>query len=404
MRGGFAIDLDHCGSLDAHDPLAGVRNRFRIPPGLVYLDGNSLGALSESARRRLVEVAERGWGERLIAGWFEGGWLEAPARVGDGIGRLVGAAPGQVVVSDTTTVNIFKLAAAALALRPERRVVVVGQDEFPTDRYVLDKLAASTGREVRRVDAERIEDALDGDVALVVHSHVDYRTGRLADMAAVTAAVHQTGAIVLWDLCHSVGALPVGLDACGADLAVGCTYKFLNGGPGSPAFLYVAQPLHQRLHSPIQGWFGHGAQFEFGKEYQPSAGVERFLTGTTGILGLAALEGALEVWEDVDLADVREKSIALGELFICLVDERCRGLGVTVASPRDPERRGSQVSLRHPHADEISRRLVAAGVVVDFRPPDLIRCGLTPLYTRFVDIWRAVETIRCELEADAERS
>jgi kynureninase len=391
------LDRDDCASLDAQDPLAPVRERFRLPDGVTYLDGNSLGALSGSARRRLLEITDEGWGERLIAGWFEGGWLQAPTRVGDRIGPMVGAAPGQVLVSDTTTSNLFKLASAALALHPDRSAVVVPQDDFPTDRYVVAGLGA---REVRMPEPDRVSEAIDGDVALVLLSHVDYRTGRLADMAALTALAHNAGALILWDLCHSVGALPVALDACDVDLAVGCTYKFLNGGPGAPAFLYVAERLQSRLRSPIQGWFGHGDQFGFGERYQPAPGVARFLSGTTGMLGVAALEGALDAWDGVDMAAVREKSMALGDVLIRLVDERCAGLDLSVASPRDARQRGSHVALRHPLAGELVERLAVRGVVTDFRPPDLIRCGLTPLYTRFVDVWHAVDVLRGELDSD----
>jgi kynureninase len=388
------VDLDDCLALDAGDPLATVRDRFCLPDGITYLDGNSLGALSHPARRRLLDVADDGWGRRLIEGWSEGGWLEAPARVGDRIGALVGAAPGQVVVSDSTTLNVFKLASAAFLLRPQRGAVVIPGDDFPTDRYVLAGLGA---REVRTPERGALAAAVDGDVAVVVLSHVDYRTAELADMAAVTSLAHDAGALVLWDLCHSAGALPVALDACEVDLAVGCTYKFLNGGPGAPAFLYAARRHHDRLRSPIQGWFGHGDQFGFGERYEPAPGVARFLTGTTGMLGLAALDGALEVWHGVDMAAVRAKSMALGDVLIGLVDDRCARLGITVASPRDAARRGSHVALRHPRAGVLADRLAAGGVVTDFRPPDVIRCGLTPLYTRFVDLWRAVEVLRDEL-------
>jgi kynureninase len=390
------MDLEQCRSLDAADPLAPVRARFALPDSVVYMDGNSLGALSHSAARRLRDVTERVWGEKLIAGWFEHGWLEAPARVGDRIGGLVGAAPGQVIVSDTTTVNLFKLAGAALRLRPDRGAVVVPRDDFPTDRYVVGGLGAG---EVRMVEPDRVADAIDGDVALVLLSQVGYRLGDLQDMAALTEAAHRAGALILWDLCHSAGALPVELDRCDADLAVGCTYKFLNGGPGSPAFLYVARRLQDAATSPIQGWFGHGDQFQFGPGYEPAAGPERFLTGTTGILGLTALEGALEVWDGVDMAQVRAKSLALGEVLIALVDERCAGLGGSIASPRDGARRGSQVSVRHPEAERLTRALAARGVITDFRPPDVIRFGITPLYTRFADVWRAVDALRTELVA-----
>ncbi|MBO0706369.1 MAG: kynureninase [Candidatus Dormibacteraeota bacterium] len=390
--------LAHLQELDAADPLRHVRDRFRLPDGAVYLDGNSLGPPPDTAQAHL-EQAVTEWRERLIAGWFEAGWAEAPMRVGDRLARLVGASPGEVVVSDSTTVDLYKLIVAALDAQPERRAVVIQPDDFPTDRYVATSLTSRTpGVEVRQVDPDRVSEALDEHVALVLLSHVGYRTGRLLDMRELTRAAHDAGALVLWDLSHSAGALPVDLGACDVDLAAGCTYKFLNGGPGAPAFLYVARRLAGRLGNPIPGWFGHADTFAFAERYAPAAGARRFLTGTPGILGLAALEGALEVWDGVDLRQVREKSSRMGDVLIALIDEACAGRGVTVVSPREAVNRGSQVSISVARAGEVTGRLAERGVVADYRPPDVVRFGLTPLYTRYVDLAAAGEALRSVLD------
>ncbi|MBO0702417.1 MAG: kynureninase, partial [Candidatus Dormibacteraeota bacterium] len=341
-------------ALDARDPLAPVRSRFLLRDGLIYMDGNSLGAPTRQAREELLRVADE-WQNHLISGWFERGWYEAPVRVGARIAKLIGAAPAEVVVADNTTVNLHKLAAAALQKRSDRQVILIPPGDFPTDRYVATELARLFGMRVEQVPVDGMAQALDGDVALVMLTHVDYRTGAMHDMARLTRAAHQAGALILWDLCHSVGAVPLDLDGCDVDLATGCTYKFLNGGPGAPAFVYVNERLAAGLRSPIPGWFGHEDSFLFGESYEAARGARQFLTGTTGILGLAALEGALRVWDDVDIADVRSKSVLLGQYFIQLVDERCARTGVEVLSPRDGSRRGSQVSIRVPHAQDVSR-------------------------------------------------
>lgn len=380
-------------ALDARDPLRTVRERFLLRDGLIYMDGNSLGAPSHRARDQVQRLADE-WRDHLISGWFERGWFEAPARVGDRIARLLGAGPGEVVVTDNTTVNLHKLAAAGLRDRSQRQVVLLQPGDFPTDRYVAAELAHLFGMRVDQVPAERLEAALSEEVALVLLTHVDFRTGAMHDMARLTAAAHRAGALILWDLCHSVGAVPLDLDGCDVDLATGCTYKFLNGGPGAPAFVYVNRRLAGRLRSPIPGWFGHADSFQFGETYEPAPDARRFLTGTTGMFGLASLEGALSVWDDIDIADVRSKSVLLGQYLIQLVDERCAHAGVEVISPRDGARRGSQVSIRVPDAQSLSRALAAQQVVTDFRPPDVVRFGLTPLYTRFVDIWDAVDRLR----------
>ncbi|MGH7911184.1 MAG: kynureninase [Candidatus Dormibacteraceae bacterium] len=379
--------------LDARDPLAPVRGRFLLREGLIYMDGNSLGPPSRSARGRLLQVADE-WGDRLISGWFQGGWMAAPARVGASIAKLVGAKPGEVVVADSTSVNLHKLAAAALQHRANRQVLLTQPGDFPTDRYIAAELARLFGMRVEQVPPGDLESALTEEVALLMVTHVDYRTGALHDMARLTRAAHGAGALVLWDLCHSVGAVPLDLDGCDVDLATGCTYKFLNGGPGAPAFVYMNERLAGKLRNPIPGWLGHADSFQFGEAYEPAPDARQWITGTPGMLGLASLEGALQVWDDVDIADVRSKSVLLGQFFIQLLDERCGRAGVEVVSPRDGSQRGSQISIRAPHAQDLSRALAEHDVVTDFRPPDLVRFGLTPLYTRFVDVWDAVERLQ----------
>jgi kynureninase len=390
--------------LDAQDPLGAFRQRFRLPPdGTIYLDGNSLGMLPEASMRRLHEVAAREWGERLIGSWYSG-WLTMPQRVGDLLGdRLLGAAAGQVVVSDSTTVNLYKLAVAALDARPGRDVVVAHRNDFPTDRYVLQGLAAARGLRLRLLDtaelaapsAEAVAAAADDRTALVLLSHVDYRSAAVADLAAVTAAAHAAGALMLWDLSHSAGVLPVRLDASGADLAVGCTYKYLNAGPGAPAYLYVRREHQAALRQPIWGWFGQADQFAMGPAYDPVPDMTRFLVGTPPVLGLALVEEGVRLLAEAGVDRLRSKGMALTALAVDLTDAWLAPLGFVLASPRDPAARGSHVSLSHPDAARLCRALVsAAHVVPDFRAPDRIRLGLAPLTTRYVDVWDALDRLR----------
>jgi kynureninase len=389
-------------ALDAADPLAGFRDRFIEPePGLIYLDGNSLGRLPQRTRDRLVEVIEGEWGGGLVRSWED--WIELPARVGDLIGTaLLGAEPGQVLVADVTTVNLYKLAAAALDLRPDRRVIVTAADEFPTDRYVLDGLAAARGLDVRVVPADDAHGpaaadviaALDDDVALLCLSQVGYRSGALADLPALTAAAHAVGALVLWDLSHAVGAVPIGLDAAGVDLATGCTYKYLNGGPGAPAFLYVNRALHGRARQPIWGWFGQRDQFVMAAGYDPEPDVRAFGTGTPAVLGLIGAQEGARLLAEAGLDRLRAKGIALTELGIALTDAWLAPLGFEVVSPRDSSRRGSHLTLRHPEAWPICAMLVEHGIIGDFRGPDGLRLGPAPLSTRYVELWDALARIR----------
>ena len=381
-----------CQARDAGDPLGRFRERFDLPAGTIYLDGNSLGALPRATAPRLAEVIEREWGLGLITSWNRHGWIDLPRRVGDKIGRLIGAAPGQVVVADSTSVNLFKLLDAALALAPDRRVVLSDTGNFPTDLYIAQGVVASRGGGCRLalVEEERLSAAIDAATAVVMLTQVNYRSGRLHDLAAITAAAHRAGALVLWDLSHSAGALPIDLDGVGADLAVGCGYKYLNGGPGAPAFLYVAERHQARIKPPLSGWMGHEAPFAFDRDYRPAAGIARNLCGTPAILGLAALEVGVDLMLEADLAQVRAKSMALGECFAGLVETRCPGL-FGRASPRDPAARGSQICFSHADGYAIVQALIARGVIADFRAPDIMRFGFAPLYLRFVDVWDAVD-------------
>jgi kynureninase len=398
-----AADRTEAEKLDVSDPLAAFHGRFERPdPGLIYLDGNSLGMLPSAGLARVRHVVRQEWGERLIQAWYSG-WLEQPARVGDLLGSaLLGAAPGQVVVSDSTTVNFYKLAAAALDARPGRRVIVATAADFPTDRYVLEGLAAARDLELRMIDsaetsglaAADLADAIDERTALVALSHVDYRSAAVADLPGITALAHSAGALTLWDLSHSAGTLPVGLDEAGADLAVGCTYKYLNGGPGAPAFLYVRAEHQAALRQPIWGWFGQRDQFEMGPAYDPAPDINRFLVGTPPILGLALVEEGVRLLAEAGLDRLRAKAIGLTSLLVDRYDEWLAPLGFGLASPRAAAARGSHVSLSHPDGERLREELVRHGVVPDFRRPDRLRFGLAPLTTRYADVWDAMDRLR----------
>lgn len=387
------LTRDACAELDAADPLAPFRDEFLLPEDTIYLDGNSLGPLPRAARDRVRTMLDVEWGDGLIRSWNDAGWFDKPATLGELLAPIVGAEPRSVVVGDSTSINLFKTCTAALGLRPGRHVVVAERDSFPTDLYMIEGvLGLLPGYQRRLVSADgpTLADALDEDVAVVVLSHVDYRTGALHDMAAVTEEIHRHGALVIWDLCHSAGALPIDLAGSGADFAVGCTYKYLNGGPGAPAFVYVA-PRHQdAARQPLSGWHGHADPFAFDTGYRPAAGIDRFRCGTPQLLSYAPLEAALELWQRVDLDAVRAKSLRLTTLFADLIDRYCAEFGVEVVSPRDPARRGSQVAVRHEHGYQVMRALIERGVIGDFRAPDLMRFGFTPLYLRHVDSWDAV--------------
>jgi kynureninase len=390
--------------LDAADPLASFRDRFVFAdPALVYLDGNSLGRLPGATVDRLGAVVGNEWGGELIRAWDH--WIDEPAKVGDLLAvEILGARPGEVILSDSTTVNFYKLARAALAARPRRRIVITDRANFPTDRYVLEGLAADGSAEIAWLDPDPIEgpeldeiaavlDEHPGDVALLTLSHVNYRSAAIADMAAITRLAHAAGALVLWDLSHSAGSIEVDLEGSQVDLAVGCTYKYLNGGPGAPAWLYVRKSLQGQLHNPIQGWFGQRDQFAMGQGYEPRPDIGAWLTGTPGMLALATAEVGIRLVAEAGMARIRAKGIALTEYAIALVDDRLASYGVTLGSPRDPARRGAHVALRHPDARRLTAGLIHAGVVPDFRAPDSIRLGLSPLTTSFADVARGVAAL-----------
>ncbi len=372
---------------------AATRARFHIPEGIVYLDGNSLGPMPLAAEARVARMLRAEWGEMLITGWNRAGWMDQPRRVGDRIARLIGAPPGSVVMGDTLSIKVWQALAAALRLNPGRKVILSDTGNFPSDLYMADGLVKllGDGHALRTVAPEDVAGAIDESVAVLMLTEVDYRTGRLHDMAALTARAHAAGALTVWDLAHSAGAIEVDVTAAGADFAVGCTYKYLNSGPGGPAFIHVA-PRHADAALPaLSGWLGHEAPFAFDPDYRPGRGVERMRVGTPPVIQLAALEAALDVWDTVDMADVRARSIELSQAFIAGVEAGCPGLDL--ASPRDPAARGSQVSFRHPDGYAIMQALIARGVIGDFRAPDILRFGLTPLYIGAEDVARAVEVL-----------
>ncbi|WEO96271.1 kynureninase [Streptomyces sp. FXJ1.172] len=392
--------------LDAEDELAALRTRFvldAVPdhaPGTagVYLDGNSLGALPAHVPDRVADVVRRQWGELRIRSWDESGWWTAPERIGDRIAPLVGAAAGQIVVGDSTSINVFKALVAAVRMAGEDRTeILVDATTFPTDGYIASSAARLTGRTLRAVTPAQVPGALSDRTAAVLLNHVDYRTGRLHDLPGLTAAIHAAGALAVWDLCHSAGALPVGLDEHGVDLAVGCTYKYLNGGPGSPAYLYVREELQPLFDSPLPGWNSHTDPFGMSPSYAPAPGALRGRVGTPDILSMLALEAALEVWDGVSVAAVRAKSLALTDFFLRCVREYTEPGRVESVTPERHEERGSQVALRCPDAGEVMRRLITRGVVGDFRHPDVLRFGFTPLYVGFADTERAARILAEEL-------
>ncbi len=430
----MTITLQHCQALDAQDPLRSLRDRFQLPPGVIYLDGNSLGVLPKTAPARVADVVTREWGIDLIQSWNKNHWFALPQTVGDKIARLIGTGPGEVVAADTTSINLYKVLSAALSITaadaPHRRHIVSERSNFPTDLYIAEAICKERGLELRLVEPEEIATALTPEVAVLMLTHVNYRTGAMHDMAAVTAAAHANGTLMVWDLAHSAGAVPVDLSASRADFAVGCGYKYLNGGPGAPAFVWVNPRHTDRCWQPLAGWWGHAAPFAFAPGYQPAAGITRYQCGTQPIISLAALECGLDATLAAEplggMAALRTKSLALTDLFIALVEERCAGHGLGLATPKNHVHRGSQVCLsREPdsHAPPlrgllppegavggdsgayaIVQALIARGVVGDFRAgdgdrhPDILRFGFTPLYLGFEDVWNAVEQLRQVLE------
>ena len=407
---------EDCLALDLADPLKSLRDHFALDQadasGLVYLDGNSLGPLPRVTPARLAEVASDEWGRGLIRSWNTAGWITLAHRVGDKIARLVGAGPGEVMVADSTSANLYKVLSAATAIvkadEPTRRCIVSERTNFPSDLYIADTLARERGFSLRLIDGDDLRTQIDETAAVVMLTHVNYRTGRMFDLSAITRAAHAVGALMVWDLSHSVGAVPVdlhgrGADEDAADFAVGCGYKYLNGGPGAPAFLWVHPRLTERMdrdgwRQPLSGWLGHAAPFDFSTDYRPAPGIARFVCGTPPILSLAALECGVDVVLAAEtcggLSALREKSLRLTALFIDLVESRCAGDGLSVVTPRDSNARGSQVSLAHPSDGyAIMQALIARGVIGDFRAPDILRFGFAPLYTRFADVWDAVDRL-----------
>ena len=397
--------LQDCIALDAQDPLRHLRDLFSLPDGVIYLDGNSLGPLPKAAPERIARAVHQEWGEGLIRSWNTAGWFEMPQRLGDRIGSLIGARAGEVVATDSTSINLYKVLSAAVAIAradaPSRGTIVSERSNFPTDLYIAESLCREHGMSLRLVEEEGIAAAVDTDCAVLMLTHVNYRTGAMHDMRAVTAAAHAAGALVVWDLAHSAGAVEVDLNAADADFAIGCGYKYLNGGPGAPAFVWVHPRHADRFWQPLAGWWSHAAPFEFTHDYRPAAGIARYLCGTQPILSMTGLECGLDTLLAAaplgGMAAIRRKSLALTDLFIALVEERCAGHGLGLATPREHARRGSQVCLtREVGAYAIVQALIARGVIGDYRAgrPDILRFGFTPLYLRFEDVWNAVEHLR----------
>jgi len=388
-------------ALDADDPLREVRERFVLPDGTIYLDGNSLGALPKATSPHLFDVIERQWGEDLITSWNRHGWIEWPQRIAARLAPIVGAKPNELLIADSTTVCLFKLLGAAVAARPGRSTIVTEQGNFPTDVYAAEGLInLCPGLELKAVPAAELAGALDEDTAVLFLTHVDYRSGARHDMEALNAAAHAAGALTLWDLSHSAGAIQLDLNGSGSDLAVGCGYKYLNGGPGAPAFLFVAEQLQDSLQSPLSGWMGHASPFDFASSYSPAAGINRFLTGTPSILALAALEAGLSTFEGVSMAAIEAKAEAITAFFVDAVEQGC-GDELALASPRDPKARGSHVCFAHPQGYAVMQALIARRITGDFRPPDLMRFGFAPLYNSFDDAWLAA-TALAEIVAGRE--
>ena len=388
--------------LDARDPLAPMRDRFVLDPALVYLDGNSLGALPRATGNRLARAVHEEWGAGLIRSWNTCDWIGAAERIGGKIAPLIGARPHEVLCADSVSVNLFKLIVAALGARPDRKVVLTEPGNFPTDLYVASgAVDLAPGARIRLAAADAVIEAIDEEVALVVLTHVHYKTGRKLDMRAITAAAHAKGALILWDLSHSTGAVALNLDGDEVDLAVGCGYKYLNGGPGAPAFVYVAERLQNGLRSPLCGWFGHAQPFAFSDDFAPAEGIRRFQCGTPGILGLVALEAGIDEFATVDLEAVLDKSRALSAMFIDLMQHKCAGFDFELVSPADPSQRGSHVSYSHQQAYPICQALIARGVIGDFRAPNVVRFGFTPLYTSYNDVWRAVVILAEVMDSQA---
>lgn len=380
-------------ALDADDPLAHFANEFYLPDGMIYLDGNSLGAMPKDARARALEVIDQEWGEDLIKSWNKAGWFNLVEKLGNKVAEIIGANDGEVIYADATGLNVYKLVAAALDMRPDRKVIVMEGSNFPTDNYMVQGLIKQLdrGHEIRFAEDGEILDAIDEDVAAICLTHVHYKTGHLHDMAAITKKTHDCGALAIWDLCHSAGALPVDLNGCNVDMAVGCTYKYLNGGPGSQSFMFVAKRHHGKAVQPLTGWWGHDLPFGFERDYRPRKDIRQFSTGTEPITSLAMSEPGLDIFLKADMSEIRKKSLKLCDLFIELIEQRLSEFDFTLVTPRDHSRRGSQVSVSSENGFPIMQALIDAGVIGDFRAPDIMRFGFTPLYVSYLDVWDAVD-------------
>jgi kynureninase len=389
-----AAARDAITALDRCDPLRAFREAFVIPPGMIYLDGNSLGLLPKAGAARARRTVESEWGQSAISGWNDHQWIDLPVRVGSRIASLIGAGEDEVVAGDTTSVNLFKCLSAALMMRPGRRAIVTSKSNFPTDIYVAEGLADLLGVELRYAEPSQVSAAVDDGVAVVSFSHVDYKTAQIEDMAAITACAHEVGALAIWDLCHSAGAMPVALNEARVDFAVGCGYKYLNGGPGAPAFLFAARRHHADIRQPLSGWMGHAAPFEFDPHYRPAQGIRRMLTGTPPVVALSILEDAAGIVLDAGVHRLREKSKKMSALLVELVERECQGHELKLGSPVDADTRGSHVIYHHPEAYAVVQALTARGVVGDFRAPDCIRLGIAPIYLAYEDIWNAVGHLR----------
>jgi len=396
---------DACVARDSADPLRGFRDRFVLPEGVVYLDGNSLGPMPRAAADVLNRTIEQEWGHDLIRSWNSAGWFDMPARLGDRIGALLGAAPGQTLICDTTSINLYKAIHAAIGLRPDRNVVIAEEESFPTDLYIIEGAMRSAGRPMQRRligrDGPSIDSLLDDQVAVAVLSHVNYRTGELLDMAGITRRLHDSGALVVWDLCHSAGVVEIAFDRHAVDFAVGCTYKYLNGGPGSPAFISVAKTHQAAAQHPLSGWWGHAAPFAFDRDFRPDAGIRRFLCGTQPIISLRGVEVALDAMQGVEMAALRQKSLALTELFMARVGALLPGLDIV--TPRLPSSRGSQVGISFDKGYAVVQAMIERGVIGYFRAPDLMRFGFAPLFVRYQDVWDAAEILASCINAEVWR-
>ncbi|MDP3693532.1 kynureninase [Bradyrhizobium sp.] len=405
MSSASMISRDACVARDCVDPLRGFRDRFVIPEGIIYLDGNSLGPMPRAAAGVLNRTIEQEWGQDLVRSWNSAGWFDMPVRLGDRLGALLGAAPGQTLVCDTTSINLYKAIHAAIGLRPDRNVVIAEDESFPTDLYIVEGAIKSSGRPMKRrligTDGPSIEALLDRDVAVAVLSHVNYRTGELLDIAAITRQLHDAGALVVWDLCHSIGVMEIAFDRDAVDFAVGCTYKYLNGGPGAPAFIAVANAHQAAAQHPLSGWWGHAAPFAFDRAFRPDAGIKRFLCGTQPIISMRGVDAALDAMEGVEVAALRQKSLALTELFMARVANLLPGLDIV--TPSQPSLRGSQVGISFDKGAAVVQAMIARGVIGDFRAPDLMRFGFAPLYVRFVDAWDAAAMLAECINAEVWR-